>query len=710
MDRQGTSGAYVPRWLLGGPQRALVLTGALAGPIFLLLAYALGAPLATVAHPVTVTVAVLSGVALGALGAFVVHTTGRREMRLLGAQLEELAALVEHPAHSPAPRQDDRTFDRSVPPHALPVTTAYESVLRALAADKHVRSLAQRSPEVISIIERDGKIRFQSPSIETVLGYKAKELIGTCLSDLFVTAEEPADFMKEIIETPGRELTRVVREMRHRDGSTRQVEIDGVNLLGDPSVDGIMLNMRDVTSRKKLEEKLEHDALHDPLTGLANRSLLIERLGVALARHNRTGALFALVLLDLDGFKTFNDSLGHTAGDELLVSVAARLREGLRETDMAARLGGDEFALLIEGIRSPEEIVGLAERVVAQFRHPFTIEQREVFVHASLGIALGTAEHTSALEVIRDADLAMDRVKDKGRSRYAVFEPSMHTAALNRLELTLDLRRAIDAQEFVIHYQPIVEMDRSRIIGVEALVRWNHPKRGLLPPNAFIGLAEETGLIGALEDWIMVTACRQMRVWQKRYPSDPLLAISINLSARHLQQPHVVEDITEALAVSGLDPSSLILEITESIFMREMSSAVAKLEELKALGLRLAIDDFGTGYSSLSRIRDLPIDVLKIDKSFVDGVAEGTEDSALARAIIKLGRSLDLSIIAEGVERPEQFGRLRTLHCEYAQGYYFARPLDAEQMERQLEDPQLEMNDPRLGRFLHSAPTIARGP
>lgn len=443
-------------------------------------------------------------------------------------------------------------------------------------------------------------------------------------------------------------------------------------------------NVRLVEKIRKSEERLAYQAYHDPLTDLANRVRFQERVEQSLRRAERNEQSIAVLFLDLDDFKTVNDSLGHQQGDRLLVAASERLLNATRGSDTVARLGGDEFAVLLENVRSQSDMLTVASRISHSMRAPFGLEGREVFVAASIGIARADAGIT-ANELLRNADAAMYAAKSRGKGQYATFEPSMHAAIVARLELEADLRSAIANEEFRVHYQPIVSLQTGRFTGMEALLRWEHPTRGTVYPREFVAFAEETGLIVQIGNWVLREATRQAACWAGEFPSASPMSVTVNLSGRQLREGALLHDVRSALAEAGLPGSRLVLEITESVLMHDTEAALLRLQALKALGVSLAIDDFGTGYSSLGYLQRFPIDILKIDKSFVDSIANGDDSPALARAVIALGDSLELRTVAEGVERLAQVHELRAMGCEFGQGHYFAKAMPPHELAALLE-------------------------
>ena len=445
---------------------------------------------------------------------------------------------------------------------------------------------------------------------------------------------------------------------------------------------GRVWSFSDITERKAAQQRLEHQAFHDALTNLPNRALFMERLQHALTRSHRHNSLLAVLFLDLDRFKIINDSLGHECGDRLLIQVSQRLRECLRSQDTAARLGGDEFVLLVEDIHEIGEATRIAERIAEALSTPFDVGDQEVFTSTSIGIAANMTGSETPDDLLRDADAAMYRAKGRGRASYEIFDRAMNLQAMENLRLDTDLRHALNHNQFELHYQPLINLTTGCAAGIEALVRWRHPTRGLVTPNAFIPLAEDTGLILPLGHWVLREACRVARLWQDRFP-DQNRTLSINISARQFAQPNLVRDIQRVLDETGLEPRRLVVEITESVLMEDAQSTTATLRALKDLGVDIAVDDFGTGYSSLSYLRRFPVSTLKIDRSFVLGIISCSEDLAIVRAVITLAKSLSLNVVAEGVETAEQRDCLLELGCERAQGFLFSKPLTLSQLEEQ---------------------------
>jgi diguanylate cyclase (GGDEF)-like protein/PAS domain S-box-containing protein len=557
---------------------------------------------------------------------------------------------------------------------ALESAALTEEVLRR-TTDARLSSLVQHASDLITVVDAAGVVLYQSPSIERVLGYRPEAIVGSDLQELLV--DDP-NLVLHLLSpgSEGRDGEPIECVLRHRDGTPRHFEILRTNLLDDESVGGIVLNGRDVSERKAFEDQLAHQAFHDPVTNLANRALFVERVRHAVARTNRDGTGLAVIFLDLDDFKTINDSLGHAAGDQVLVDVAKRLDDCIRAHDTAARFGGDEFAILLEDVGSLEEAADAAERILEAFDEPLRLDHKQLSVRASLGIAMAhDASAGDADDLIRNADAAMYIAKRDGKGGYRLFEPEMHEVVLARLELRADLQRAIAGDELELHYQPVVRLEDASVRGVEALIRWRHPVRGMVAPIEFIPLAEETGLIVPIGRWVLREGCRKAKLLQQAFPIEPPLSMSVNLSVKQLQHSDIVSDVRDALAEAQLDPEHLTLEITETVVMADTDLAVSRLQELKALGVRLAMDDFGTGYSSLSYLSRFPVDVLKMDRSFLREDAP-PETSGLASAVVALGRTLGLDVVAEGIEMHDQWTTLRDLGCDHGQGFYFAKPMD----------------------------------
>jgi diguanylate cyclase (GGDEF)-like protein/PAS domain S-box-containing protein len=558
-------------------------------------------------------------------------------------------------------------------------SNALTEELHRRSSEARFRSLVQHAHDLITVLDASSTVIYQSPSIAGALGYTPEEVLGTPFDQLLLPGQN-GRLLRLLADGPsysGGEAEVIECSLRHRNGSTRQFEILHTNLLEDEAVRGIVLNGRDISERKAFEDQLEHQAFHDPVTALANRALFNERVRHALARTRREDSALAVIFLDIDDFKTINDSLGHAAGDRVLLEVAKRLATSIRVSDTAARFGGDEFAILLEDPTGPQDAAEIAERIIEELKKPLQIEGKEIAVQASLGISIVDQPSTlDADELIRNADAAMYIAKRDGKGSYRLFEPTMHSDVLARLELRADLQRALVNDEFELYYQPVIRLHDATISGMEALVRWRHPERGLIAPDDFIPFAEEAGLIVPLGRWVLREGCRQAKVIQNQVPSDPPFTMNINISVNQLHHSDIVADVRDALIDSGLDPQSLTLEITETVMMTNAELAEQRLGELKQLGVSIALDDFGTGYSSLGYLARFPVDVIKMDRSFLSAGASPMT-SGLATAVIGLGKTLELSIVAEGIEFPEQWETLRGLGCELGQGFYFARPMES---------------------------------
>ena len=488
-----------------------------------------------------------------------------------------------------------------------------------------------------------------------------------------------------------------ISSIRHHTGDGHLADVATFSIVGLSLLSLMLLRTRGESARKELQARLAHQAFHDPLTDLANRNLLKSRLEHALARVSRKGDPMGLLFIDLDDFKKVNDTLGHDAGDALLLASAERLRSCVRATDTIARLGGDEFAVLLEEMSEPHNAVEVAARIIETLAEPVEVAGHSISMTCSVGVSLGVDGTESAEALLGDADMAMYAAKGNGKGCCEVFRPGLRAELLAEIDREAELQRAIEEEQFVLHYQPIIELDQDEIVGVEALVRWMHPERGMLPPADFIPLAEQTGLIGPLGRWILEEACHQARRWQESGSDNSNFQLSVNLSPVQFNQPQLVDEVREALAASGLPAECLVLEITENALMRESETMRERLEELKTLGVRLAVDDFGVGYSSLSYLRKFPVDHLKIDRSFVQGAGEGPEDSALCEAIVKLGEHLGLETVAEGIERPSQLEWFKGKHCRFGQGFYLSRPAPAEFIDELLGMGQATGTDSNVG-------------
>jgi diguanylate cyclase (GGDEF)-like protein/PAS domain S-box-containing protein len=553
------------------------------------------------------------------------------------------------------------------------------------ASGERFAALVQHSSDLVTVVDRFGTVLYQSPSSQPLLGFDADAMVGRSLTD-FLAPASVAD-LSAVLRSAASDADRVQTlhsTWRHASGRDCQMEVTLTNLLANPAVGGLVLNTRDVTDRISLERQLTHQAFTDSLTDLPNRALFKDRLQHALARRPDSSPPIAVYFLDLDGFKGVNDSLGHSAGDDLLVEVAARLRSTVRPSDTVARFGGDEFAILVEDLSDGEDGSALAQRICQAIEAPVLLAGDEVHVSASIGIAHRGDASIDAEQMLRNADLAMYQAK-AGDGGFAIFAPEMHEGLVARMRLEADLRKALVEEQFIVHYQPMVSMRTGEITGVEALVRWQHPERGLVPPNDFIPLAEATGLIRPLGLWVLRESCRQAVAWEAAGDSRRGLKLSVNVSARQLQQNDLVEQVVDILRETGLPAQQLTLEMTESVLLEKAEETLATLTALRDLGIRLAIDDFGTGYSSLSYLHSFPVDILKIDRSFVERLSTGG-DTALISTILRLGKTMKLETVAEGIEHPQELLLLRRQGCTTGQGYHFSPPVPAARIEEMLAE------------------------
>ncbi|MGD1216739.1 MAG: EAL domain-containing protein, partial [Terriglobales bacterium] len=565
--------------------------------------------------------------------------------------------------------------------------------------DQLFQLISENAADMIALVDSDGRRLYNSPAYLKVLGYSPEDLKATSSIEQIHPDDRPRVLKAaEKARLSGRG-ERMEYRVRHKDGSWRTLESTASAIRNAKGqTDKLVIVNRDITERKRAEEMLAHNAFHDGLTNLPNRALFLDRLQHALTLSKRhSNYKFAVLLIDVDEFKIVNDSLGHSAGDELLIQMGQRLRDSVRRADMVsrprtsgvpdrpanddtlARLGGDEFAILLDDIRDPIEAVRVAERVQAELATPFVVNQQEIVISASIGIAASTSPHTQAEDLLRDADIAMYRAKRAGKARCEVSDPAMHASAVQWLSLETDLRKALDQGEFRVYYQPIVSLQTGKIAGFEALTRWQRPE-GLLSPIEFIAVAEEIGLIVPMNRQLLREACQHLRTWQSEFPTIPPLTMSVNMTSREFAQPDLASEIRKSLEQTGIDPGCLQLEIIETIAMGDAEKSGHVLAHLKALGVRLSIDDFGTGYSSLSRLRRIPVDTLKIDRAFISNMESDPENREIVRAIIMLAHNLGLKVVAEGTETEEQINLLKQLNCEMAQGYFFSRPADDQAM------------------------------
>jgi diguanylate cyclase (GGDEF)-like protein/PAS domain S-box-containing protein len=538
------------------------------------------------------------------------------------------------------------------------------------------KAIVEHAVGAMLVVDPRGRIVLATPALGKWVGLSPAVLVGRRLVDLVHPEDE-----HNLAQLPA---SNVSCRMRTATNSWLEVELSATDLTQHTAVGGLVITARDTSHRRLADEALVHNALHDPLTGLPNRALLLDRLAHSLARSHRSLGHTALLFLDLDNFKVVNDSLGHLAGDLLLIEIAHRLQASVRAGDTVARFGGDEFAVLLEDIGDVDEALAKAGRLADAVRVVLDVDGRDVSPDVSIGVALSVDRGDQPEDLLRRADLAMYQAKAAGKGRCSVFEPSMQARADARLELETGLRRALDQGDMRVHFQPILSLETGHISGFEALVRWARDGR-LIPPAEFVPVAEDTGLIVPLGQWVLREACRRLCEWQTRYPHARWMTVSVNLSPRQLRHPSLVSDVARAIAETGLAASCVTLEITESALVEDVAETTRVLHELKGIGVQLAIDDFGTGYSSLSYLRRLPVDTLKIDRSFVHGLGESDRDDAIVRGILELAGTLQLTTTAEGIETDTQLATVRRLGGASGQGFLFARPLSPEDIDLLLE-------------------------
>lgn len=556
------------------------------------------------------------------------------------------------------------------------VTERHRAEAALRDSEQRFRALVQNASDLITVVDERSAILYQSPSIHQILGYEPEHLAGQRFADFMHPDDLGAltTFVAKARRFANRP-TLIEARIRDQAGAWHHMEIVGTDLRADEAVRGFVLNIRDVTERHSLEEELRHQAFHDELTGLANRSRFLDRLEHALIRSQRSGSPVFVMFLDLDDFKNVNDSLGHAVGDDVIRVVGERIAKCVRAGDTAARPGGDEFAVLLEDCVSIDEAAAAAVRLLAEIRIPIRAGDAEVVIGVSIGIARGDASSASG-DLMRNADIAMYVAKSQGKHRYQLFAPDMHSHLTERLMLLADIKRAVERSELVVHFQPTVLLETGQVLGAEALVRWNHPSGDLMAPADFIPAAEESGDILEIGRWVLGEACREARRWQERYP-DRHLAVSVNVSPKQLQDDSFVASVEQCLAASGLEPDRLVLEVTETALLEEPDHTMEVLARLRRLGVRVALDDFGSGYSSLSHLRRFPIDVLKVDGSFVSDLIGGDQSKGIVQAIVELGRTLNIDVIAEGIERDDQLAALGAMNCLVGQGFLLGRPVES---------------------------------
>ncbi|MCU1392879.1 MAG: diguanylate cyclase/phosphodiesterase with and sensor(s) [Ilumatobacteraceae bacterium] len=630
-------------------------------------------------------------------------------MRVLDTGVTEAAQFWWTEEETYAPAGYDYKAARVGADHLLWVLRDSTDTVRRLEHDEaRFRAAFDAAPAGMAMVTASGEILLANGALADMVGGERSSFGGTTLQSWIVPDDRQhvldslATVTADVPLVHGGEVRLMTFEMRFGVESARsRIARDPVGIWAGLSIaplsidhettDCYVVHLLDVTVQKKLETELTHQALHDPLTGLANRALLNDRMESAIARLDRHRCGVAVIFIDTDHFKVINDGLGHRAGDEVLMAVASRLRRIARVGDTVARFGGDEFVVVCDDLDDEAEAHALALRINEEFRRPLLISDRAIKLSVSTGVATTTDSSCDPQSLLRDADVAMYRAKAEGRDRSVIFNDDLRASALRRMELEHELRHAINHDELVVHYQPIVQLATGRITGVEALVRWQHPVRGLVLPNEFIPLAEDTGLVVALGEWVLAHACLDGRRWHDLYPD---LTISVNLSAHQIEHPDLMACVRTSLAMSGIDPTAVTLELTETVLMRDPDFAAVTLHGLKNLGVHLSLDDFGTGYSSLAYLHQFPIDSLKIDRTFVAGLGDNPGDAILCTAIVGLANALGMDTVAEGVETELQLEHVRQLGCTSAQGFYLSRPQSAESISRLLTEQRVGVVQP----------------
>lgn len=555
---------------------------------------------------------------------------------------------------------------------------ALAQTAREAPADERFHSIVENAVEGIFQSTLDGRYLHVNPALARLYGYETPQDLMNNLhniaKDLYVDPNRRNEFQSLLQE---QDFVRDFESQVYQKNGNLIWIVE--NARGVRDSQGTLLyyegSVIDTTQRKHAEEQLVYQALHDSLTGLPNRLLFQERLHQAILRSTREQLGVAVLFVDLDDFKLINDSMGHEAGDTLLKTISERLQHAIRREDTIARIGGDEFIVLLERLNSVQEATHIADRIVLELQNPIRLYEREVFTSASIGIAYSSDGQLHSESLLRDADTAMYQAKTHHKSSYILFDPKMNTSLVERLEIEMGMRFALERGEFRLHYQPLIDLESNIMSGVEALLRWEHPTQGLIPPSKFIQIAEDTGLIVPIGYWVLEEACRQMKEWRTEYPNNPIMTVNVNLSGKQLQRPDVVAKIADALKKSGFPAGALKLEITESVMMTDFDSTLTKLNALKELGIKLAMDDFGTGYSSIASLSTLPLDAVKIDRAFVSRLTEHEETQSALAAIIMLSKALHLNVTGEGIETVEQRHSLQNLGCHIGQGYLFAKPL-----------------------------------